>query len=111
MHRSFGKEIERTMGIIKECNDTKGCTGNPTAQFPVEEGPLVSLRLEVFYETLQDLWALQLLENGIGREVVLQMLEEGLEKPITFRQYPLAPQWILSEREQINRRIAENAAV
>lgn len=86
-------------------------SGDPFVVYPGEEGPLESLRFEVFYEALQDLRALQLLEDIIGREAVLHMLEEGLESPITFRQYPLDPQWILTKREQINKKINESIEV
>jgi hypothetical protein len=56
----------------------------------------------VFYEALQDLRALQKLEALVGREQVLELLEEGLAEPITFNVYPRDPQWLLSKRDQIN---------
>jgi hypothetical protein len=63
---------------------------------------LESLRLEVFYEALQDLRAVELLQTLIGRDAVLNLLEEVLEHPITFSQYPKDAEWILLKREQIN---------
>lgn len=82
-------------------------SGDAFVVYPGKDGPLESLRLDVLTEALQDLRALRLLEGKIGRDAVLKMLEEGLEKPITFKQYPLDPQWILLKREQINKRIIE----
>lgn len=82
-------------------------SGDAFVVYPSEEGPVESLRLKVFYEALQDLRALRLLEELIGREAVLEMLEEGLETPITFSQYPKESDWLLAKREQINRKIAE----
>jgi len=75
--------------------------------YPGEEGPLESLRIKVFNEALQDLRALELLEELIGRDEVLKVLEEDLEDPITFSQYPTDLEWLLVKREQINRKIAE----
>ena len=71
--------------------------------YPGKEGPLESLRLKVMYEALQDLRALELLEKLTDRDTVLNMLEEGLEHPITFDIYPKEAEWLLRKREQINR--------
>lgn len=79
--------------------------GDPFAVYPGKEGPIISLRLEVFYEALQDLRALKLLESYIGKEEVVSILEEGLEHPITFKEYPCDDQWLLKKREQINENI------
>jgi len=84
-------------------------SGDAFVVYPGEDGPLESLRLEVFYEALQDLRALKLLEELIGRDAVVDMLEEGLEEPITFSKYPTDHEWLLKKREQINRKIAELA--
>jgi hypothetical protein len=81
--------------------------GDAFMVYPGQDGPLESLRLEVFYEALQDLRALELLETHIGREAVINLLEDGLENPITFSQYPKNAEWILSKREQINKMIAD----
>lgn len=86
-------------------------SGDAFVVYPGEEGPIESIRLKVFQEALQDLRALQLLETQIGREAVLQALEEGLEEPITFKTYPRDPEWLLSKRQWINDRIRESLAV
>ena len=52
--------------------------------------------------------ALKLLESKIGKEKALAVLEEGLESPLTFRDYPHSAEWLLKTRERINRAIAEN---
>lgn len=86
-------------------------SGDAFVVYPGEEGPIESIRLKVFQEALQDLRALQLLETQIGREAVLQALEEGLEEPITFKTYPRDPEWLLSKRQWINDKIRESLAV
>jgi hypothetical protein len=86
-----------------------GCafpSGDSFLVYPAEEGPLESIRLEVFYEALQDIRALGLLERKIGRAAVIEMLEAGLDEPLTFSSYPAAADWLLKKREEINRRIA-----
>ncbi|CAG7595265.1 hypothetical protein PAESOLCIP111_00032 [Paenibacillus solanacearum] len=84
-------------------------SGDPFLVYPGEDGPLESIRMEVFYEALQDLRALQLLESSIGRERVLALVEEGLEQPITFSEYPHSMEWLLNKREQINQAILLHA--
>ncbi|EKN65201.1 hypothetical protein BABA_21191 [Neobacillus bataviensis LMG 21833] len=83
-------------------------SGDAFLVYPGEEGPIESIRLEVLHEALQDLRALQLLESFIGREQVLELLEEGLDGGITFEQYPLNREWYLLKREEINEKIKEN---
>ena len=51
-------------------------SGDPFSVYPGEDGPIVSLRLQVFYEALQDLRALKLLESHIGREKVIELLRK-----------------------------------
>ena len=86
-------------------------SGDAFLVYPGEDGPVESIRLKVFHEALQDLRALQLLEQQIGREAVLEALEEGLEEPITFKTYPRDEKWLLSKRQWINDKIKESMAV
>jgi hypothetical protein len=60
-------------------------SGDAFVVYPGENGtPLLSLRLKVFYEALQDMRALQLLEQHIGRDATEALLEEGFEQPLSF---------------------------
>ncbi|MCD7873075.1 MAG: DUF4091 domain-containing protein [Clostridiales bacterium] len=84
-------------------------SGDSFIVYPGKEGsPLDSLRLQVFYDALQDLRALYLLESKIGREKTIAILEEGLEKPLTFSEYPHSEKWLLETRERINSAVSEN---
>lgn len=67
--------------------------------------PLDSLRLHVFYDGLQDMLALKLLESLAGRDRAVSVLEEGLKSPLTFSEYPHSAEWLLSTRERINSEI------
>ena len=87
-----------------------GCafpSGDAFVVYPGPDGPIESIRLEVFYEALQDLRALQLLESFIGRERTLRLLEDGLGEPITFKRYPREAKWLLGLRERINAAIRQ----
>jgi len=83
-------------------------SGDSYIVYPGENGPIDSLRHEVFFEAIQDLRALELLETLKGREFVMNLLEGDLENELTFKNYPNSAQWILDKRELINKRIAEN---
>ena len=80
-------------------------SGDAFLVYPGEEGPIESLRLEVFYDVIQDLRALKLLEELIGRGKVMNLLEGTLENPITFGEYPRESDWLLKKREQVNQAI------
>ena len=87
------------------CSDAGGAfpSGDAYVVYPGEDGqPLVSLRLKVFHEALQDLRALQLLEKEIGYDAALSILEQGLDEPITFSEYPRSAEWLLETRERVN---------
>src|SRR5699024_9999294 len=79
--------------------------GDGFVVYPGEDGPIVSLRFEVFHDAFQDLRALKLLESYIGKEEVISLLEEGLEQEITFKEYPHDDAWLLNKRQQINEKI------
>ncbi|WP_422661081.1 DUF4091 domain-containing protein [Paenibacillus sp. EC2-1] len=81
-------------------------SGDAFVVYPGHEGPIDSIRWEVFNEALQDLRACELLESLIGRSQVLELLEKGLDSPLTFRNFPRDASWLLSKREEINRQIA-----
>ncbi|QUW21517.1 DUF4091 domain-containing protein [Sporosarcina sp. Marseille-Q4063] len=82
-------------------------SGDAFVVYPGENGPIESLRLEVFYEALQDIRALQLLESYVGKKAVIELLEEGLNEPLTFTKYPQSGDWLLKKREQVNREIKD----
>lgn len=81
-------------------------SGDAFSVYPGKDGKAVpSLRLFVFTEALSDLAALQLLEKKTGREKTLELLEKGLEKPLTFKEYPRSAEWLLNKRAEINAEI------
>lgn len=86
-----------------------GCgfpSGDAYMVYPGKDGVNVSLRLEVLYDALQDLRALQLLESKIGKQEILNIIEKECE--ITFKQYKHCSEWLLNTRKTINNLIKEN---
>ncbi len=81
-------------------------SGDAFAVYPGEDGPVDSIRHEVFTEGLQDLRALRLLEGKIGRQAVLDMIHEGLYYQITMKHYPHDAAWLLELRRRVNAAIA-----
>ena len=81
-------------------------SGDAFLVYPGPDGPLDSIRGEVFREALQDQRALQLLESLQGRNRTVALLERGLDQPLTMKEYPRDAQWLLKSRERCNRRIA-----
>ncbi len=80
--------------------------GDPFLVYPGENGqPLDSLRLMVLTHAMQDLRAMNLLASLTSREHVISVIEQGLDAPLTFSQYPTDSAWLLDLRERINNEI------
>ena len=77
--------------------------GDSFSVYPYQDGPVESLRSVVFYEALQDVRAFRLLEEKIGYDAVLELLES--EGTITFTEYPRSAEFLLNLREKINQTI------
>jgi hypothetical protein len=80
--------------------------GDAFLVYPGADGPLDSIRGEVFREALQDQRALQLLESREGRDKTVKLLERGLDESITMTRYTQDATWLLRMRGRCNRRIA-----
>lgn len=80
--------------------------GDSFVLYPAEDGTAyASLRFKVFYDAIQDFEALRLLEKKIGREETLKILESGLEKPLSTKEYPHSEQWLIEKRREINSKL------
>ena len=81
-------------------------SGDPFLVYPGDDGePWDSIRLRVFYDGLNDLKALELLESLTSREFVLELLEGGLSKELTFFEYPTEAAYLLNLRNRVNEEI------
>ncbi len=76
-------------------------SGDSFVVYPGKNGALESIRGEAFYQGLQDMRALKLLEKKIGREQVCLLLEKnGISR--NFNDYPKNALWLVSLRKKIN---------
>lgn len=83
-------------------------SGDPFVVYPGEDGnPVPSIRLMVFYEALQDMRALQLLESVSSREEAGAWLDICFAENFDFKTYPRQARTILETREQLNTRLAQ----
>ena len=89
---------------------TDGCdtfpAGDPFIVYPGENGePLESIRFMVFRQAIQDMRALQLLEKLAGRELVEQLIAEGLDEELTLTRYPRDNAYLHNLRQRVNAEI------
>ncbi len=77
--------------------------GDPFVVYPTKNGAIPSLRFKVFHGGLQDMMAARLLENKIGKDAVLKIIEA--DQKIDFNHYPMQSEYILQTREKINKEI------
>ena len=76
-------------------------SGDSFMVYPYKDKAIESIRSEVFYQALQDMRALQLLEEKIGREAVENLLKERFGE-ITFEEYPRGRDNMLELRALVN---------
>lgn len=80
-----------------------GCafqSGDAFSVYPYKDGAIHSIRSRVFYDALQDIRALRLLESKIGRAAVINLIDNGEE--LTLADYPRDYSYILKLREKVN---------
>ncbi len=80
-------------------------SGDAFLVYPGEDGPVESIRLKVLFEAMQDMRALQLLEQYIGFDHVVAFIEDDLPYELSLTRYPRSESWLLSKRERLNRMI------
>ena len=90
-------------------SDAKGAfpSGDAYSVYPGTDGPWDSLRLLVFYDALQDVRALKLLESYIGTEETVKLMEGTVGETISFRDYVHCPDKLLALRDAVNGKIKE----
>ena len=83
--------------------------GDAFLVYPGKYGePLDSIRHEVFSAGLQDLRACRTLEEKIGRDAVIAMLNEGALRPLKINDFPADDAFLLGRRRAIYEAIAAN---
>lgn len=83
--------------------------GDAYLVYPGKYGdPLDSIRHEVFFAGLQDMRACRTLEQKIGRDAVIKLLNEGAERPLKMNDFPKCNDFLQSRRRAIYEAIAAN---
>lgn len=67
--------------------------------------PIVSLRLKVFKQALDDLRAFQLLSSITSKDFVMKLIEN--DSVITFSKFPMEDDYILKLRDEVNKHILD----
>jgi hypothetical protein len=80
-------------------------SGDAFLVYPGKEGPVCSIRLALLREAMQDIRALKFLEDLIGKQETVKLLEEDMDQPLTFKHYEKRASWILEKRERVNQMI------
>lgn len=83
-------------------------SGDAFSVYPGKDGPIESLRLNVFFDALQDIRAMELLKEYKGKDYVVDLMEKLAGEEITFKQYPKSAEFILEFRQKLNEEIKEN---
>ena len=83
-------------------------SGDTFLVYPGADGkPLSSIRAQVQRQALDDLRALQALENKVGRERTVALVKEGWDGPFDFSHYPRSADYFTKLRECIAEVFAE----
>ena len=76
--------------------------GDGCLVYPGSDGPLDSMRGEVFFEGLQDMRALQTLESRIGREKTVSLIHRCAGSEVRMDSFPMEETFVPSLREEVN---------
>lgn len=91
--------------IITDCGESFP-SGDAFLVYPGEDGhPVLSIRMMVLEEALQDMRALQYLETLTSRNYVEGLVEQLAGHGITFKQYPRSAEFLLKLRSRVNQEI------
>lgn len=81
-------------------------SGDSFTVYPYRETAIESIRSEVFYQALQDMRAMQLLESRKGRKYVEKLIRKNFGE-ITFESYPRGKENIYAIRSVINKTLSK----
>ena len=85
-------------------------SGDAFRVYPMEKGPVPSLRAIIFRDALQDVDICKTLEKYIGRDAVVKMIDEAAGMDVTFKEYPRNAEFIPNLITKMKEMIAEYAA-
>ena len=103
-----GDEKSRGHEQSYEITDAWGSfqSGDSFIVYPSKDGkPLDSLRHEVLFEGLQDYAALKMLEEKIGRDAVVKMIDNAAGRDLRFDDYPRGKEFLENLRAEMIEKI------
>lgn len=78
-------------------------SGDPFVVYPGADGkPEESIRIMLMDETMSDLRAMKYLESLVGRDAVMECIENVPVEEVTFKKFPRSISYITECRERIN---------
>lgn len=84
-------------------------SGDAFLVYPGSDGhPVESIRLMVLSQAMFDLRGLELLESLTSREFVVGLIQDGVQEPITFENYPKSAEYLENLRQKVNGEISNN---
>lgn len=81
-------------------NDGSFTPGDAFSVYPGKDGAVLSLRALVFYEGLQDIAVLKLLEKYIGFDATCEFVKKEAQMDITFEKYSKGSKFLPSLRQK-----------
>lgn len=80
-------------------------SGDPFSVYPGQDGPIPSLRAKVFFDALQDIRVCRALEEKLGHEAVVKMIDAEAGMEITFADYPRDSRFIPALMEKMKEKL------
>ena len=87
--------------FINTSSDGIFSSGDAFSVYPGKNGPLPSIRAFVFREALEDIEMCRLLEQKIGKDAVVKLIEDEAGMELTFKEYPHNLLFIENLRDKI----------
>lgn len=92
---------------ITTSSDKAFPSGDPFSVYPVKNGVIPSLRAIIFKEALEDIQICKKLEEFIGKEKVVEMIDNKAGMCLTFSEYPKNNQYVPQLIEEMEKMIKE----
>ena len=80
-------------------------SGDAFSVYPGKNGPVLSMRSQVFYEGVQDMQVCQLLASYIGKDAVKELINREAGMDLQFDEYPRNADYILNLRQKMTEMI------
>lgn len=90
--------------------DKSMASGGSFSVYPSQDGAWLSPRVLVFYEGLQDMAICKLLEEYVGKDEAIRIIEQEAGMEITFTQYPRDSEFLPRLRKRIAEEIKKASA-